>query len=153
MEPLAAAGALRARGDPSAHVHVVCEQFVGGLGPAPHRVEVAAPEIPADRVADGMGRGVALAELELAPDEADAGAVLVDRPGRPSPAPRPPGQLDACVDAADIVPEVRPTRRTGADVTVREHTASNARRPAGRLDVSCRAGSALELIGSAGSAA
>src|SRR3712207_7980262 len=43
------------------------------------RVEVAAPEIPADRVADGMGEGVALAELELAPDEADVGAVLVDR--------------------------------------------------------------------------
>ena len=66
--------------------------------------------------------------------------------------PRPADQLGAGSGATDIVLEVRPARRTGADVLVRGPTASHARRPAGRLEGSCSAGSAPELNGSAGSA-
>jgi hypothetical protein len=71
-------------------------------------------------VTDGVGERVALAELTLVPDEVDVVEVPGYRLGRPGPAARPADQLEAGVDALDVVAQAVSGERAGADVVVGE---------------------------------
>jgi hypothetical protein len=97
--------------DPPADVDVVVEELLGELGAPAERVEIAATEIPAVPAAEAIPQGRALPELELVPDEVDVVEILGDGLGRPAPAASAVDQLDADVDATDVVGQVGPRDR------------------------------------------
>jgi len=67
-----------------------------------------------------VGERVAVAELAFVPDEVDVVEVLGDQLGRPAPAARPADQLEAGVDASDVIVQVVAGERADADVVVGE---------------------------------
>jgi hypothetical protein len=107
-------------GHPPAHVDVVAEQLLGERCAPAQRVQVAAAEVLTLGVIRGVGERVALAELAFVPDEVDVVEVLGDRLGRPGPTARSTDQLETGVDASDVVMQVIPGERVGADVVITE---------------------------------
>src|SRR4051812_23811758 len=105
------------RRHPPADVHVVRHELLGELGAPPHRIEVATAEV-AVRPVDGVGERRAVAELQLVPDEVDEVELLGDGPVGPAPAARPPDQVEAGVDALDVVAQVVTRDGAGLDVVV-----------------------------------
>ena len=107
-------------GHPPAHVDVVAQQVLGERHPPAHRVQVTAAEVPPVVAAHDVRVRVALAELELVPDQVGVVVVGVDRAGRPPAAAGAGDQVDAGVDAADVVVEVYPAQHRRPDVLVRQ---------------------------------
>src|SRR5215217_1742127 len=103
MQLLVVAALVGDGSHPPADVHVVAEEILGQLSAPPHRIEVATAEVTAVAVADGVGEGVSLAELELMPHEVDVVPLLGDRLGRPAAAARSLNQLETRVDAPYVV--------------------------------------------------
>jgi hypothetical protein len=114
------AASVGVRGHPLAHVNVVAEKFLSERPAPAHRIQVAAAAVLPCGVIHGVGERAALAELTLVPDEVDVVEVLGYRLGRPAPAARSTDQLEAGVDASDVVAQVVPGERAGADVVVGE---------------------------------
>src|SRR5262249_22910960 len=105
---------------PPADVDVVAEELLGELGAPAQRIEVAAAEIRPVRVANDVREGFAFAELELVPDKVDVVVRLGDGSGRPAAATSSGDQVDAGVDAAYVVGQVRSRDRGGDDVVMDE---------------------------------
>src|SRR4051794_30383482 len=94
------------RGHPPADVDVEARELFGQRFASSHWVEVRASEISALGVVDGVCERVALAELELVPDQVDEVELLGDGFAWPFPAASAPDQLNAGVDPSYVVMQV-----------------------------------------------
>ena len=106
--------------DPPADVDVVAGERLGELATASHRIEIGAAEVPAVGVSEHVRERIPLAELALVPDQVDEVEVGGDRLLRPPAAAGAPDQVEAGVDPAHVVVEVRTAEHRRHDVLVGE---------------------------------